>query len=188
MRITHFTAPSRALPVRGRPAPAASWREAAAILARAALIGVIVLFGVLATRAARADTVSAAGLPVETVAIATATGPVSFVAEVVSTEAQRAIGLMNRKELAADAGMLFVFEREGERHFWMQNTYVALDMIFIAADGKIVSIAPDTTPLSQKIISSGAPALYVLEVVAGTSARLGIEPGQSVTAPSILRR
>lgn len=183
MRITRFTAPSGVPPVRSMPAAAASWREAAGIVARAALIGVIVLFGVLAARAARAET-----LPTEMVVISTAAGDVTFKAEVAATEAQRSVGLMNRKDMATDAGMLFIFDGEGERYFWMKNTYLSLDMIFIAADGRIVSIAKDTVPLSEKIVASGAPAQYVLEVLAGTSERLGLAAGQAVKAPSIRAR
>nr|WP_244314297.1 MULTISPECIES: DUF192 domain-containing protein [unclassified Pannonibacter] len=127
-------------------------------------------------------------MPVETVTIATDAGAVAFRAEVAATEEDRATGLMNRRELAADAGMLFIFEDEGERYFWMRNTYISLDIIFISAAGQIVSIAPSTEPLSERIIPSGGAARFVLEVVAGTSSRLGIRPGQTVTSPSIAAR
>lgn len=108
-----------------------------------------------------------------------------FTVEVADTPQARGTGLMFRKELAEDAGMLFDFHREEPVYFWMKNTYVPLDMIFIAADGRIVRIAENTTPLSEKVVPSREPARYVLEVIAGTSQRLGIAPGDRVAGPAL---
>lgn len=100
--------------------------------------------------------------------------------ELALTPRQRAHGLMFREEMAPDAGMLFLFEREAPRSFWMKNTYLPLDILFIDRTGRIVSIAPDTVPLSEASIPSGAPAMGVLELNAGVAAALGIAPGDRV--------
>ena len=117
--------------------------------------------------------------------IDTAAGTHRFVVEVARTPAQRVRGLMFRTALAADAGMLFVMETEGEAAIWMKNTFVPLDILFIAADGRITRIAADTTPLSTRIISSAGPVRALLEVLAGTARRLGIEPGDRVRSATL---
>ena len=93
---------------------------------------------------------------------------------------QRAQGLMYRRGLADDAGMLFLYGREWPVSMWMKNTFIPLDMLFIAGDGRIVSIAERTVPQSLETISSGQPVAGVLEVNGGTVARLGIQPGDRV--------
>ena len=79
--------------------------------------------------------------------------------------------------------MLFDFHREQEVGFWMQNTYIPLDMIFIRGDGHILRIAENTEPLSTRIISSGGTVRAVLEVIGGTPHKLGIAPGDRVGHP-----
>lgn len=100
------------------------------------------------------------------------------------SEADRARGLMFRRDLQADRGMLFEFEREEPIQMWMKNTYLPLDMIFVGRDRRVVSVARDTEPLSERIVSSGKPAVAVIEVNAGTAARLGIAPGDRVVFPA----
>jgi uncharacterized membrane protein (UPF0127 family) len=117
--------------------------------------------------------------------IATASGTHSFTVELALTPAQQSQGLMFRQSMAADAGMLFVFPEEREQAFWMRNTYIPLDMIFIKADGSILSIAERTVPLKDDAVPSRGPALAVLELNGGTSARLGIKPGDKVTTPAL---
>ena len=117
--------------------------------------------------------------------IDTAGGERRFDVEVARTLAQRARGLMFRSELAADAGLLFVFETDGEVAMWMKNTIIPLDILFVAADGRITRIAANATPLSETIIASGAPVRAVLEVPAGTASRLGIKPGDRVRSDAI---
>jgi uncharacterized membrane protein (UPF0127 family) len=117
---------------------------------------------------------------VEVLEIASQTGVHSFSVEVVANDEERTKGLMFRKEVPEGKGMLFDFMTEQPVAFWMKNTYVSLDMIFIAANGKIVSIAENTEPLSERTIPSGAPVRAVLEVVAGTAKKLGIKPGDRV--------
>ena len=87
---------------------------------------------------------------------------------------------MYRRDLAADAGMLFLYERAGRHSMWMRNTLILLDMLFIARDGRIVHIAQRTVPGSLETISSEGPVKAILEVNGGTAARLGLQPGDRV--------
>lgn len=121
--------------------------------------------------------------PLEPLDITTSSGVRRFEVEVMRNDAERARGLMFRRDLAPDRGMLFDFEREDRIMMWMKNTYLPLDMIFFGKDGRVVSIARDTEPLSERIISSGEPATTVLEVNAGTAARLGIARGDKLVYP-----
>ncbi len=116
----------------------------------------------------------------EPLSIATRAGPQRFEVEVARNDADRAQGLMFRRSLAADRGMLFDFGHSEAVSMWMQNTYISLDMIFIRPDGTVAHVAERTEPLSQRIISSGEPVNAVLEVAAGTVQRLGIKPGDRV--------
>ena len=104
----------------------------------------------------------------------------SFEVELALTGAQRAQGLMYRRSLAEDGGMLFLYGGAGVLSMWMKNTPIPLDMMFIAPDGLIVEIAERTVPYSLETISSRFPASAVLEVNGGTVARLGIQPGDRV--------
>jgi uncharacterized protein len=115
--------------------------------------------------------------------IVTKTGVHSFSVEVVDNDADRAKGLMHRRSLPEGTGMLFDFHREQDVSFWMQNTYIPLDMIFIRADGRIHRIAENTVPLSLEQVPSRGPVRGVLEVIAGTSRKLGIAPGDRVAHP-----
>jgi uncharacterized membrane protein (UPF0127 family) len=136
-----------------------------------------VIFGLLTVAAP----LRAAGLqPLE---ILSATGKHSFAVELVDNDADRAKGLMYRKELPEGRGMLFDFLREQEVSFWMQNTYIPLDMIFIRGDGRILRIQENAEPLSTRLIPSGGPVLGVLEVIGGTTRKLGIKAGDLVAHP-----
>ena len=115
--------------------------------------------------------------------IVTKNGVQVFSVEMATTEEEKATGLMYRKELADGKGMLFDFSPEQQVSMWMKNTYIPLDMIFIRADGRILRIAENTEPLSTKIIPSGGLAKGVLEVIAGTAKKYGIEPGDRVAHP-----
>jgi uncharacterized membrane protein (UPF0127 family) len=106
-----------------------------------------------------------------------------FSVEIAENDADRAKGLMFRKELPEGKGMLFDFKREQDVSFWMENTYISLDMLFIRGDGTILRIAENTEPLSTRMVPSGGPVLAVLEVIAGTSRKLGIAPGDRVAHP-----
>lgn len=153
-------------------------------MAKSAVFGRLIAVLVLVTGfcvAAFAET----ELPVEQLVVKTDGGEISFTVEVAATDAHRARGLMFREEMAEDAGMLFLFDTEGDRYFWMKNTPLSLDIIFIGSDGVIVNIARDTTPFSEKIVASTGPAKYVLEVLAGTSDRLGMKAGDTVRSASM---
>jgi uncharacterized membrane protein (UPF0127 family) len=104
-----------------------------------------------------------------------------FLVEVARSDAERERGLMERTSLPLNTGMFFVFDREELVNMWMKNTFVSLDMIFADTEGRIVSIASDTEPMSLRIISSGVPAKSVLEVRAGTARRLGIRVGDRLS-------
>jgi uncharacterized protein len=115
--------------------------------------------------------------------IVTKSGVQVFSVEMATTEEEKTTGLMYRKELADGKGMLFDFSPEQQVSMWMKNTYISLDMIFIRADGRILRIAENTEPLSTAIISSGGLAKGVLEVIAGTAQKYGIQPGDRVAHP-----
>ncbi len=119
----------------------------------------------------------------QTLEIASKTGVHAFTVEIADTEPEREKGLMFRKELPEGRGMLFDFHAEQEVSFWMQNTYIPLDMIFVRGDGRILRIAENTEPLSTRIIPSGGPVRAVLEVIAGTARKFGIAPGDRVASP-----
>jgi len=113
--------------------------------------------------------------------ITTSAGPQHFTVELARTPEQRQRGLMYRQDLAPDAGMLFVYASDGEIDMWMANTLLPLDMIFFAADGRIIKVAERTVPLSEATIGSDGPARGVLEVNGGTASRLGIRVGDRLT-------
>ena len=119
----------------------------------------------------------------QTLEIASKSGVHVFSVEIANNDAERAKGLMYRKDLPEGQGMLFDFHREQEVSFWMQNTYIPLDMVFIRADGRILRIAENTEPLSTRLIPSGGPVRAVLEVIGGTTRKLGIAPGDRVASP-----
>jgi uncharacterized protein len=106
-----------------------------------------------------------------------------FGVEMAVTPEEQARGLMFRRELPEKQGMLFDFKREQPTSFWMKNTYVPLDMIFIRADGRILNIAENTVPLSEALVPSSGPVRAVLEVIAGTTKKLGIAAGDRVVHP-----
>lgn len=119
----------------------------------------------------------------QTLEIASKTGVHIFAVEVVDNDADRAKGLMYRKKLPEGRGMLFDFHRDQDVSFWMQNTYIPLDMVFIRGDGQILRIEENTEPLSTRLIPSGGPVRAVLEVIGGTTRKLGIAPGDRVASP-----
>jgi uncharacterized membrane protein (UPF0127 family) len=106
-----------------------------------------------------------------------------FQVEVARNDADRAQGLMFRRSMAPDHGMLFDFAKVAPVSMWMQNTYLPLDMLFVRQDGTIARIAAHTEPLSTRTIPSGEPVLAVLELNAGTTARLGIKAGDRIEHP-----
>jgi len=144
------------------------------------VLSLLVALGAAAVLGASPAAQAASFAPLE---IVTKSGVQVFSVEMATTEEEKTTGLMYRKELADGKGMLFDFSPEQQVSMWMKNTYVSLDMIFIRADGRILRIAESTEPLSTKIISSGGLAKGVLEVVAGTAQKYGIQPGDRVAHP-----
>ena len=109
-------------------------------------------------------------------------GGETFTVEIASRKKERNRGLMGRQTLAANAGMLFVFEKERPLSFWMKNTLIPLDIAFLRADGRIATIRT-MQPKVEKAQSSGEPCAFALEVSAGTLARLGVREGDKLDIP-----
>jgi hypothetical protein len=123
--------------------------------------------------------VQAAGT--DTIEIVSASGVHAFSVELATTDAEREKGLMFRKELPEGQGMLFDFQHDQPVAFWMHNTLISLDMLFIRSDGRIMRIAENAKPQSDDLIPSDTPVRGVLEVIAGTAREMGIKPGDRVT-------
>ena len=123
----------------------------------------------------------AAGL--EPLQIVTASGTHTFQVEIAADDATRERGLMNRRYMAPDRGMLFEFDREAPVSFWMKNTYIPLDMIFISPAGVVTNIVADAEPLSERVIPSGPPCAAVLELNGGEAAAIGVKVGDKVRYP-----
>jgi uncharacterized membrane protein (UPF0127 family) len=105
--------------------------------------------------------------------------------ELALTPSQHAQGLMYRRDLAPDAGMLFVYRQDGPRSMWMKNTYIPLDMLFLARDGRVVQVVERAVPHSLATIASKESVAAVLELNGGTVDRLGIAPGDRVLHPAL---
>jgi len=115
--------------------------------------------------------------------IVTAAREIKFDIDMATTEPQREHGLMFRKQLGAYEGMLFDFFREQPVAFWMKNTLIPLDMVFIAADGTVRHVHANAVPMSTDTIPSEAAVRAVLEINGGTARLLGIKPGDKVKHP-----
>ncbi len=115
--------------------------------------------------------------------IETKHGAIALDVEVADTDHKREHGLMFRRSLPQNAGMIFLFEDEHDIAMWMKNTYVPLDMVFIGDDWRIKHIARDAEPLSTDIIPSVHPASRVLEIGGGQAAKLGLALGDEVSLP-----
>ncbi|MEM7695125.1 MAG: DUF192 domain-containing protein [Pseudomonadota bacterium] len=143
--------------------------------ARQTLAALVFAFAALVTAAASAQTPQS--LPTSPAQLVTATGTHDLTVEMADDPIERATGLMWRESMPDDRGMLFDFGNEGERSFWMRNTILSLDIIYIRADGSVLSIAKGTEPFSLAAIPSNGPARFVLEVNAGVADALSLAPG-----------
>jgi len=121
--------------------------------------------------------------PAAELTIVTADGPHKFHVEIATTPAQMEQGLMFRKSLAPDAGMIFDYKTPSPAMMWMKNTLIPLDMLFVGQDGRIVTIHERAVPQSLETIGPGVPVRAVIELNGGTAARLGIRPGDRVLFP-----
>ena len=115
----------------------------------------------------------------------TETGEHSFDIEVMTTNGERAKGLMFRRSLPAKSGMLFVYDRPQAATMWMKNTYIPLDMVFIAEGGAVHRIEANTEPFSTALISSEGDIIAVLELNAGEAARIGLKRGDRAVYPGL---
>jgi len=123
------------------------------------------------------------------VKIATQQGrTIAFDVEIADSPAKRELGLQYRRDLASDRGMIFLFPSQSEQTFWMKNTPIPLDIIFIDRELKIVGIVEQSVPFSLDPRSVGRPSQYVLEINGGLAKRNGIRPGDSVTFEGIATR
>ena len=120
------------------------------------------------------------GMAVESLDAFTHQGVRHFQVEIADTDAARERGLMFRKRLGPDRGMLFDFKIPQPVSFWMKNTLIPLDMVFISADGRVISIARNAPPLSETPIPSGGDVLGVLELRGGRAQEIGLEPGDRI--------
>ncbi len=119
-------------------------------------------------------------LPQSDLVIRTAQGPKRFRVELADTDDSRSRGMMFRTQMAPDAGMLFDFKTEQMASFWMRNTLIPLDMLFIKADGTILNIHQRAIPRDESGINSLGPVRAVLELNGGAASRLGIKAGDRV--------
>jgi uncharacterized membrane protein (UPF0127 family) len=141
------------------------------------LLGLLVALGLLSYGAVREYRTWSPTLPQAPLTIETATGPAHFTVEMATTRRQQERGLMFRKSLAPDAGMLFDLVVEKRISLWMKDTLIPLDMVFIKANGTIVRIVANAKPLSLDNVPSNEPVRAVLEIAGGRAAELGIKPG-----------
>lgn len=109
----------------------------------------------------------------------------AFTVELARTPEEQAYGLMYVRDLPESTGMLFLFPDDQTLSFWMKNTYVPLDMVFLARDGRIINIAANTPPLSLDPVRSTAPGRAVLEIKGGMAEKLGLRPGDRVIYQSL---
>ena len=137
----------------------------------------VLLAIVLLGRAGDAQSQANAGA---VVTVVSANGKHRFNVELAETPVQQEQGLMFRRAMAEDAGMLFIFPATAPQTFWMRNTLIPLDMLFITADGRIADIHERAVPMSDATITSKVPVLAVLELNGGTVSRLGIKLGDLV--------
>ena len=126
------------------------------------------------------DTLLAAALEKQPLRFITATAEHPIAVEVARTEQERATGLMFRRSLPENEGMIFLYPQDGPIAMWMKNTYIPLDMFFVRADGTIHRIEEHTEPFSESTISSEGDVRAVIEMIAGSAERLKIKAGDKV--------
>jgi uncharacterized membrane protein (UPF0127 family) len=150
------------------------------IAVRAAAFALMLTFASCAQSEMKRDSSEEAAVETEQLTIDTANGPVRFTVEIADDDEERAQGLMFRESLADDRGMLFHFQEPEHASFWMRNTVISLDIIFIGVDGRILNIAERTTPYSEAPVPAVGLTRGVLEIRGGRAAELGIRAGDRV--------
>lgn len=152
---------------------------------RVLLLAAFAVFAAAGADARARDSVSSfAGLPRSGLEVVTRSGTHHFEVWIAADDRSRARGLMFVRSLPPDEGMLFLFEHPQYAAFWMKNTYLSLDLVFIRADGVVVNVAPDARPHSEDPIPSAAPVTAVLELLAGTAKRIGLSAGSRIVHPA----
>ena len=150
---------------------------------RALALGAVLAFGAVAcaqSESAAPATEAPQRLPIERLTVETASGARNFEVEIADEEPERNRGLMFRREMARGHGMLFDFRPPQPVSFWMRNTHLPLDIIYIGTDGRILNIAENATPYSDENLPSRGVVRGVLEINGGLSRELGIAPGDRV--------
>ena len=147
------------------------FRTAAQALGAARLAVLALVFATISACSSGAD---------DHLVLHTAKGDFAFTIEIAETEAAREKGLMFRTSMAPDAGMLFDFHAEGQRAFWMQNTLIPLDMIFVGEDGIVRTIHENARPMDTTAIPSDVPVRFVIEIAGGRSAEIGLKTGDKM--------
>jgi uncharacterized protein len=155
------------------------------LIARAVALGLVASLAACQPSASNAVELgrSPAGLEQAPLTIESSGRKHRFTVEVASTPEQQQMGLMHRSALAPDRGMIFPFDAPRQASFWMKNTLIPLDMIFVRADGSIANVEANTVPLSLQPVYSEGPVAAVLEIAGGRSAELGIKAGDKVEWP-----
>jgi uncharacterized membrane protein (UPF0127 family) len=123
----------------------------------------------------------------ETLVLKTATGDHNFNIEVATTDQERALGLMFRRSLPENSGMLFLYDPPQPATMWMKNTLIPLDMVFISAEGKVHRIESHTEPFSTAVIDSDGDVVGVLELNAGEADKIGLKRGDKVIYPGLAK-
>jgi uncharacterized membrane protein (UPF0127 family) len=147
----------------------------------------LAVLGLLLAVQAPAEAAAPRRLAVEKVVIETRGGPRPFRMEIAADEVSRTRGLMHRTRLARDAGMLFDFKRPVMTAFWMKDTPISLDLLFVRPDGTISTVAANAVPNSTVEIASAEPITVVIEIGGGLARTLGIAPGDKVRASMFAR-
>jgi uncharacterized protein len=144
-----------------------------------AVIAALLCFGLALGTEIRAE-----GLEKQPLTFSASNGKHRITVEVADTDSERSTGLMFRRSIGDDEGMIFIYPRDEPISMWMKNTYISLDMFFVRGDGTIHRIATDTEPFSEQTISSGENVRAVIEMKAGSAKRLGIKSGDKVEHPA----
>ncbi|OLP55473.1 hypothetical protein BJF92_21880 [Rhizobium rhizosphaerae] len=167
----------------GRAIPRPSAFPARALIVMALLVSLAMLLALFRPDGVRADTLAFSTAPLVIHAQDGRTH--NFTVELALDEDQRAQGLMFRRAMAPEHGMLFDFGEVRRVMMWMKNTTLPLDMLFIGRNGRVETIRENAVPQSEAIIDSGKPVAFVLELNAGTVSRLGLKPGDRVETARI---
>jgi uncharacterized membrane protein (UPF0127 family) len=123
-----------------------------------------------------------------TLVLKTATGDHSFNIEVMATDNERSLGLMYRRSLPQNSGMLFIYDPPQPATMWMKNTLIPLDMVFISADARVHRIEENAEPFSEKLIPSDGDVVAVLELNGGEADKIGLRPGDKVIYPGLAKK